>query len=99
MIVEFSAASGPRLVDPNDFQRFKLVLVDTDISSIDRGGIQIRGTEALVPIDLVPTLPGAPDDPDWMTLFHKMIEVAARSGWLDADLSAIRAHVERASDG
>jgi len=50
---------------------------------------------ALVSIELVPALPGRPDDAAWEAAYTHMIEQARKHGWIDAETNAIRAHVER----
>lgn len=97
MIVECSSEGDVRLAEPLDFRAFKLVLrglggvrptaIGT-ITFVDDGN-------ALVPIDLVPVLPGRPDDPAWQAAYADMIEKARKHGWIDAKANAIRAHVER----
>lgn len=96
MIVECGAASGPRLVEPDDLRRFKVRLVSAQAGLADLAGIEISGGDALVPIDLVPRLPGAPVDDEWLAGFRAMVEGAAAHGWVDAERHAIRAHVEQA---
>jgi hypothetical protein len=52
---------------------------------------------ALMSIELVPTLPGRPDGNSWQNSSLAMIEAARRRGWIDAQAGAIRAHVERSA--
>lgn len=99
MIVEHSAQHGYRLLEAEDTRRFKVVLRDADPVAGDGDGVVIDGDDALVPIDLVPRLPGAPADADWRThAYLPMVEKAAEFGWIDRERNAIRAHVERLPD-
>jgi hypothetical protein len=97
MIVECTSEGGIRLAEPFDFRNFKLVLKGTtgagpvSIESITL----VDDRNALVPIDLVPTLPGRPDDAGWEAAYADMVEQARKHGWIDAKANAIRAHVER----
>jgi hypothetical protein len=95
MIVECSLA-GPRLLEPNDFRRFKLVLRDgLTAHQLSIHGVTFTGeTEALIGIDLVSSLPGAPDDAAWRADYASMIQAARNSGWIDEAMGGIRAHVE-----
>jgi len=100
MIIEYSPESGVQLVDPLDFGGFKLVLKGSlapntqalkGITLVDQGN-------ALVPVDLVPTLPGCPKESKaWQMAYGKMVASAREYGWIDADADAIRAHIERRS--
>ena len=96
MIVECGGPQGPRLVEPHDLKRFKVRLAGPQGEPADMAGIAIGDAGALVPIDLVPTLPGAPGDRAWNAAYRAMVEAAAAHGWIDAERQAIRAHVERA---
>ena len=61
MIVEYSRENGLRLLDADDFKRFKVTLMGFDRPPPNPGnGLEIHGADALVPIDLVPALPGSP---------------------------------------
>jgi hypothetical protein len=97
MIVEYSASTGLTLAEPEDFRNFKLRLK----GDCGNGAPAIEGItftdeqNALVPIDLVPTLSGRPDGERWQQSYRAMIEAARKYGWIDAQAGAIRAHVER----
>lgn len=96
MIVEYSAAAGLRLREPDDFHKFKVVLrapLATSRPLID--GVRFVDEEdALVRISVVPSLPGVPDDAAWREGYDKMVEAARKHGWIDETGDAIRAHVE-----
>ena len=97
MIVEYSHAAGLRLLEPNDFGKFKLVLnSDVPLSQPSINGIVfVDDANVLIDIDAVPALPGAPGDADWRAGFERMIQVARRHGWVEEGSRAIRAHVQR----
>src|SRR5262249_10885069 len=97
MIVEYSPESGLCLVDAFDFRRFKLVLRgELGVGSAASKGINlIDDDNALIPIELVPTLPGRPKEKTWESGYAKMIAKAAEHGWIDAERDAIRVHIER----
>ncbi len=97
MIVECLSDGGVRLSEPFDFLRFKLMLkgnASSDTASIRRITF-VDADNALVPIDLVPTLPGRPADKTWDDRYAEMIAKARDHGWIDVNANAIRAHVER----
>ena len=60
-----------------------------------RGAAFVDDGNALVRIDAVPALRGAPGDASWRTGFDAMIKDAAKYGWIDEAAGAIKAHVER----
>lgn len=97
MIVQYSAKSGFQLLEPSDTRRFKVVLRGSEVHMAVAEGVEIDGDSALVPIELVPKLPGAPADDGWLNEFREMVEKAAGIGWIDQARGAIRAHVERHS--
>ena len=98
MIVECTFDGEMRLAEPFDFRNFKLLLKgDTGLRPASIGRITlVDDRNALVPIDLVPALPGRPDDAAWNAAYTDMIEKARKHGWIDAKANAIRAHIERA---
>lgn len=97
MIIECLDGGVVRLTEPFDFRRFKLVLradVRPEAQSWD-GITLLDHRDALVAIDLVPTLVGRPDDADWDQRYAEMVAKAREHGWIDAERHAIRAHIER----
>ena len=96
MIIECSS-EGIQLTEPFDFRRFKLVLKgETSAESRAWQGITfVDDHNALVPVQLVATLNGRPDDSAWEQGFAEMVAKAREHGWIDAETNAIRAHVER----
>lgn len=99
MIIECSSECGVRLADPFDFRRFKLVLTGDAIAESRSWQriIFVDDRNALVPIDLVPALPGCPADETWQAAYAEMVAKARERGWIDTQANAIRAHVERKS--
>ena len=97
MIVQYSASDGLTLVEPEDFRNFKLLLRGDceDRSPSIKGITFVDERNALISIELVPTLPGRPDGESWQKSYFAMIEAARKHGWIDAQAGAIRAHVER----
>ena len=95
MIVEYAPESGVYLVDPLDFRKFKLVLRgELEVGSSAAKGITLVDDDnALIPIELIPTLPGRPAGESWELGYANMVANARKLGWIDAD--AIRAHIER----
>jgi hypothetical protein len=99
MIVQYSSSEGLTLVEPEDFRNFKLLLrgATEDRSPSIEGITFVDERNALISIELVPTLPGRPDGESWQKSYFAMIEAARKHGWIDAQTGAIRAHVERSA--
>ena len=97
MIVHYSAGSGLTLLEPDDFRNFKLLLRGEDPSPSISGITFVDERNALISIDLVPTLPGRPDGDGWQKSYFAMIEAARKYGWIDGQTNTIRAHIERAT--
>jgi hypothetical protein len=97
VIIECFDGGIIRLTEPLDFRSFKLVL-HADAGSETEGwkGITLLDDrDALVSIDLVPTLAGRPDDASWDQRYAEMVDKARQHGWIDTERQAIRAHIER----
>ena len=95
MIVEYSTM-GIRLLEPNEFRKFKVVLrgpLATSRPLID-GVTFIDEANALVAINVAPTLPGVPDNAEWLQGYEKMLEAARNHGWIDETGNAICADLE-----
>ena len=97
MIVQYSSSGGLTLLEPDDFRNFKLLLKGEDHSPSISGITFVDERNALISIDLVPTLPGRSDGESWQNGYFAMVEAARKHGWIDAQAGAIRAHVERAA--
>lgn len=98
MIIECFDGGMVRLTEPMDFRKFKLVLhAGARPETQGWKGITLLGDhDALVAIDLVPTLTGRPDDASWDQYYAEMVAKAREHGWIDTERDAIRAHIERA---
>ncbi len=97
MIVEYSSQDGLALLEAEDLRKFKVLLrgpVPSMRPAIE-GVTFVDDDNALVAIDIVPALPGAPAEAAWLAGYNKMVEAAAKHGWIDEEAQAIRAHVER----
>lgn len=99
MIIECFLGGEVRLAEPLDFRGFKLVLhVETAPRlQIWKGITLLDDHQALVSIDLVPTLAGRPDDTGWDQRYADMVTKARGHGWIDTERNAIHAHIERLS--
>ncbi|ANW02834.1 hypothetical protein [Bradyrhizobium icense] len=98
MMIEYSPERGVQLVEPFDFCGFKLILKGPHAAKpSDLKGITLVDHDnALVPIDLVPILPGCPKDNEtWEAAYATMVASARERRWIDAKANAIRAHIER----
>jgi hypothetical protein len=96
-----TAPVAPRIVDPDDFESFKVVVSGrTDdplltMTQIGRLGRLTAGGDVFVERAVLASLPGSRgDDPEWNDGVERMSAYAARNGWID-ERGAIRAHVER----
>ena len=99
MIVQYSSSDGLALLEAEDFRNFKLLLKGSceDRSPAIKGITFVDERNALISIQLVPTLPGRPDGESWQRGYLAMVETARKHGWIDAQAGAIRAHVERSA--
>lgn len=97
MIVDYSPTTGLSLVEAGDFKGFKVRIRECADRQPDLPGVTFSDdANALVSIEAVLRLPGAPDTAAWRSDFGKMLAYAATKGWVDSTTNAIRAHVERA---
>lgn len=97
MIVEYSSRDGLALAEAEDFRKFKVLLRGSfpSMRPAIEGVTFVDNDNALVGIDVVPALSGVPADAAWLAGYNKMVEAAAKYGWIDEAAHAIRAHVER----
>ncbi len=97
MMIECFEGGIVRMAEPLDFRRFKLVLhaEASPEAQIWEGITLLDDHDALVSIDLVPTLPGRPDDKTWDLRYAEMVAKAREHGWIHPAQNAIRAHIER----
>ncbi|WP_249157916.1 hypothetical protein [Bradyrhizobium jicamae] len=86
-----------RLTEPYDFRKFKVLLKGAaSVDSLKKTNIiVVDDGNALVPIALVPALPGRPTEGAWETAYADMVRKARDHGWIDDGANAIRAHIER----
>lgn len=96
MIVDYSPATGLALLEPVDFKGFKLHLRETAETRPVLPGVRfVDDGNALIGIETVRRLPGAPGTDAWNAGFQKMVDYARSKGWIDDATQSIRAHVER----
>jgi hypothetical protein len=97
MIVQYSSQGGLALAEAEDFRNFKVLLRGSfpSMRPAIEGVTFVDDNNALVGIDVVPGLPGAPAEAAWFAGYEKMVEAAAKYGWIDEGARSIRAHVER----
>jgi hypothetical protein len=87
------------LVDPGDFRGFHVAVAggDTDdgrLAAVLAPHGRLDGDHAWISTDAVIALAGAAADDDWQAGFDGMVAYARDKGFLDADGTAIRAHLE-----
>ena len=95
MIIDYAPGTGLRLLEADDLKRFKLRLPVNVIRPEIAGLVFVDDDNALIGVDLPPSLPGAPTTPEWRASYQAMIDYAATKGWIDQATNGIRAHVER----
>ena len=99
MIVEIHVhADGvrARLVDPEDFTSFKVVLHGAGAPLAERLapiGVARVDEHFWVSVDALRELAGDAATPAWEESLGAMLEFARSRGWVDDDLGAVRAHV------
>lgn len=101
MIVEIDLSGEEpvaRLLEADDFKGFKVVLRQAGAPPAERlapFGIARFDEHAWVRVDALRGLAGASATAAWEESFAAMLEFARSRGWVDEELAAIRAHVER----
>jgi hypothetical protein len=97
MILHCSKSAGWRLLEPDDFRSFKVVLDGVSPSeAAPADGVSLEdGTHAWIRQDVPARLAGAHATPAWQADFERMVAFAGKHGWLRDD-GAIRAHIETA---
>ena len=101
MIVEIQVqADGVRahLVDPEDFKSFKVVLHGAGAPLAERLapiGVARVDEHFWVSVGALRALAGDAATPAWEESLASMLEFARSRGWVNDDLDAVRAHVER----
>lgn len=103
MVVEIHVqedGAHARLVDPEDFTSFKVVLHGAGpplAELLAPIGVARVDEHAWVSVDSLRRLAGDAATPAWEESLASMLEFARSRGWVDDDLKSVRAHVERAS--
>ncbi len=80
MIVHYSYHKGLALQEAEDFRRLRIVLgclPEQHLPVLELTFVDDHN--ALIGIDVIPTLPGAPTDPAWHAEYERMISTAANS--------------------
>jgi hypothetical protein len=94
-------ASAPRLDEPDDTSRFKLVApaaVDLEQALGDSGWGSYDGSHAWIRISAVREAARGRVAHGWDERFAGMVDFAGERGWLDPSRSSIRCHVELTPD-
>lgn len=105
MIVEIDLRgeeAQARLIDPEDFTSFKVVVHDTKPSLEERlaaVGVVRVDEHAWVGVDALRRLAGPAATPAWEKSLGSMLEFARTRGWVDDETGSVRAHVEYAHAG
>jgi hypothetical protein len=98
MLIRVTREHALRLEAPEDLKRFKL-LVEGGIAGealarvLDEAG-RLEGEHVWVSPDWLRRASGLAGDASWQAGFARMVEFAAKQGWVNGD-GAIRAHIER----
>ena len=101
MIVEIDltgAQPSLRLLEPDVFTAFKAVLHEDGPARADQLaplGIARVEEHLWIPIAKLRELAGSAATREWETSLEGMLGYARSKGWVDDELAAIRAHVER----
>lgn len=101
MIIILSADRTPRLDDPDNFRAFKIVAPkNMDAAALTRAlgtlGRLADNDHAWIDEAALRQLANRPNDKTWHDNATAMLAYARKSGWIDAETGAIRAHIERA---
>jgi hypothetical protein len=92
------AQARARLVDPEDFGSFSVVLLDESGSlaeTLRTVGVARLDEHAWVRIETIRELAGAAATPAWDASLEAMLDFARQRGWVDDELGAVRGHVVR----
>jgi hypothetical protein len=102
MIIQLSPDTTPHLDDADNFRAFKIVAPQSmDRAALTRalgtlGRLHDDSAHAWIDEAALRQLANRPDDKTWHDSATAMIGYARKSGWIDAETGAIRAHIERA---
>jgi hypothetical protein len=97
MRVRVTRGAAARLEAPEDLRRFGLVAEgglegEALARALGTAG-RLEGGHAWILPDWLRSASGRAGDPEWQAGFARMVEFAAKQGWVDA-AGAIRAHIE-----
>lgn len=92
---------GVRLIEPDVLRSFAVVVLETSAPAERSWPDEVVRHEehVWVRIDRLRDLAGRAAGEAWETGFGGMIDFARSRGWVDDELGAVRAHVERRPDG
>jgi hypothetical protein len=98
MLIRLMPGAVATLEAPEDFKRFKLAapqgLHGEGLSQALGHAGRLEGEHAWISPDWLRRASGLADDPEWRAGFGKMLEFAAKHGWVN-ERGEIRAHIER----
>jgi hypothetical protein len=83
------------LIEPDVFTAFKAVAYGGGPSLEGVRGVARVDDHVWIRIDALRELAGAAATPEWEESFQGMLGYARSRGWVDDELNAVRAHVER----
>jgi hypothetical protein len=97
-----AAGASVALLDVDDLGRFSVQLVG-EVAEAEQAlratgtGSLVNESEALIMVDSVRRMAGREADEAWQAGFAAMLGYARSKGWLTADGSQLRAHIEVSS--
>jgi hypothetical protein len=101
VIVELDVSGGTArasLLEADDFKAFKVVVRGDGPSLGERSvaaGVARVDEHAWVRLEALRELAGPAATAEWLASLEGMLEYARSKGWVDDELGAVRAHVER----
>src|SRR5215467_3216920 len=98
MIVEVDLSEGvasTTLLEADDFKAFKVVVRGGGTALSTADAVAKVDEHAWVSVDALRELAGAAATPEWEASLEGMLGYARSKGWVDDELDAVRAHVER----
>jgi hypothetical protein len=98
VIVEIRAGTGEpevELLEPDVFTAFKVVVRGEGPPLAETAVVARVDDHAWIRIDALRELAGDAATPAWEESLQGMLAFARSKGWVDEELAAVRAHVER----
>src|SRR5262245_59227809 len=98
MIVEVDLSSGgasTALLEAQGCKAFKIVVRCGGPALSTSNAVAKVDEHAWVRVDALRELAGSAVTPEWEASLQGMLEYARTKGWVDDELGAVRAHVER----